>query len=201
MAKNNHGGGRRTHASGKELRSNARNPLQNKAFSAFHDVGFSIHPAKGSWRFVVVYNQVLFTRIFLRITRVPCLHSASRCSSTFVTFFPARAHMLLRPENVVSRGFEPSNFGHHTSAYQVRQCPTHTPKSHTSTFQLLDQPWSQVSSLFHPRFLPSMLAFNAHRAYGSASQFVHEKKFPTNLFEYALGGARTHETDPCQARG
>ena len=46
-----------------------------------------------------------------------------------------------------------------------------------------------------------MLAFNAHRAYGSASQVVHEKKVPTNLFEYALGRARTHETDPYQARG
>ena len=29
--------------------------------------------------------------------------------------------------------------------------------SHTSTFQLLDKPWSQVSSLFPPRFLPSIV--------------------------------------------
>ena len=34
---------------------------------------------------------------------------------------------------------------------------------HTSTFQLLDKPWSQVSSL-----LPPVLAFNAYRAQGSA---------------------------------
>ena len=33
--------------------------------------------------------------------------------------------------------------------------------SHTSTFQLLDKPWSQVSSLLPPRFLPSI--FIAHR--------------------------------------
>ena len=29
---------------------------------------------------------------------------------------------------------------------------------HTSTFQLLDKPWSQVSSLLPPRFLPSILS-------------------------------------------
>ena len=67
--------------------------------------------------------------------------------------------------------------------------------SHTSTFQLLDKPWSQVSSL-----LPPVLAFDFYRAYlrvqqshcssifhrvllthalaRSASQFVHKKKFP-----------------------
>ena len=64
---------------------------------------------------------------------------------------------------------------------------------HTSTFQLLDKPWSQVSSL-----LPPVLAFNfiAHRVQQthcssifhrllltqvlalSASQFVHKKKSP-----------------------
>ena len=33
--------------------------------------------------------------------------------------------------------------------------------SHTSTFQLLDKPWTQVSSLLPPRFLPS--TFIAHR--------------------------------------
>ena len=32
---------------------------------------------------------------------------------------------------------------------------------HTFTFQLLDKPWSQVSSLLPPRFLPSV--FIAHR--------------------------------------
>ena len=68
-----------------------------------------------------------------------------------------------------------------------------------------------------PRFLPSI--FIAHRVQQShclsifhrvllthalalsASQFVHKKKVPTNLYEYALGGARTHETDLYQARG
>ena len=34
----------------------------------------------------------------------------------------------------------------------------------------------------------------------SASQFVHKKNSPTNLYEYALGGARTHETGLYQAR-
>ena len=33
--------------------------------------------------------------------------------------------------------------------------------SHKSTFQLLDKPWSQASSLVPPRFLPSI--FSAHR--------------------------------------
>ena len=83
--------------SGKELRSNARNPLQNKAFIQCFPRRWPLRssPARGSWRFVAVYNEVLFTRIFLRVTRnVPCLHSASRRSSTFVTFFPTRAHML-----------------------------------------------------------------------------------------------------------
>ena len=63
---------------------------------------------------------------------------------------------------------------------------------HTFTFQLLDKPWSQVSSLLPPRFLPSI--FIAHRVQQShcsssvhrvllthalalsASQFVHKKK-------------------------
>ena len=88
--------------------------------------------------------------------------------------------------------------------------------SHTSTSQLLDKPWSQVSSLSPPRFLPPI--FNAHRVQQSqcspifhrvllthalalsASQFVRKKK-STNLYKYALGGIRTHETDLYQARG
>ena len=63
---------------------------------------------------------------------------------------------------------------------------------HTPTFQPLDKPWSQVSSLTPPRFSPSI--FNAHRVQQShclsifhrvllthalalsASQFVHKKK-------------------------
>ena len=65
--------------------------------------------------------------------------------------------------------------------------------SRTSTFQLLDKPWSQVSSLSPPRFLPSI--FSTHRVQQShcssifhrvllthtlalsVSQFVHKKKF------------------------
>ena len=64
--------------------------------------------------------------------------------------------------------------------------------SHTSTFQLLDKPWSQVSFLLPPRFLRSI--FIAHRVQQShcssifhrvllthalalsASQCVHKKK-------------------------
>ena len=63
---------------------------------------------------------------------------------------------------------------------------------HPSAFQVLDKPWSQVSSLFPPRFLPSICI--AHRVQQShcssifhrvllthapalsASQFVHKKK-------------------------
>ena len=70
---------------------------------------------------------------------------------------------------------------------------------------------------FSPRFLPSFF----YRAQGSATPLlvdfsssvansrVHvfrksicaQEKIPTNLYEYALGGARTHETDLHQARG
>ena len=65
---------------------------------------------------------------------------------------------------------------------------------HTFTFQLLDKPWTQVSSLLPPRFLPSF--FIAHRVQQShcssnfhrvllthalalsASQIVHNKNSP-----------------------
>ena len=69
-----------------------------------------------------------------------------------------------------------------------------------------------------PRFLPSI--FIAHRVQHSHySSIFHrvsvansrsrafrksicaQEKVPTNLYEYALGGARTHETDLYQARG
>ena len=69
-----------------------------------------------------------------------------------------------------------------------------------------------------PRFLPSI--FIAHRVQQShCSSIVHrvllthalalsfrksicpQEKVPTNLYEYALGGARTRETDLYQARG
>ena len=73
----------------------------------------------------------------------------------------------------------------------------------------------------HP-FSPPVLTFNFNRATGFAiplcSSIFHrvsvansrsrafrksicaQEKFPTNLHEYALGGARTHETDLSQAR-
>ena len=75
---------------------------------------------------------------------------------------------------------------------------------HTSTFQLLDKPWSQVSSLSSPRVLPSI--FVAHRFQQShcslifhrvllthalalsASQFVHKKKSPRIYTSMHSGG-------------
>ena len=68
-----------------------------------------------------------------------------------------------------------------------------------------------------PRFLPSI--FISHRVQqipllvdGSSSvansrsrafrkSICPQEKVPTNIYEYALGGARTHETDLYQARG
>ena len=85
----------------------------------------------------------------------------------------------------------------------------------TSTFQLLDKPWSQVSSLFRPgsclHFL-SRIGFSnptARRFFIAANSrsrafrksIYAQEKVPTNLYEYALGGIRTHETDLYQARG
>ena len=79
------------------------------------------------------------------------------------------------------------------------------------------KPWSQVSSLPSPRFLPSI--FIAHRVQHShcssifyqvllthaialsASQFVHKKKCRRRYTRNALGGARTHETNLYHARG
>ena len=80
--------------------------------------------------------------------------------------------------------------------------------SHTSTFQLLDKPWSQVSSFLPPRLLPSI--FIAHRIQQShcssifhrvlltralalsESQLVHMKMSPQKIirvyYKYALGG-------------
>ena len=82
---------------------------------------------------------------------------------------------------------------------------------HTFTFQLLDKSWSLVSPLL-PRFLPSI--FIAHRVQQShCSSILHrllvansrsrafrksisaQEKVPTNIYECALGGARTHEAD------
>ena len=85
---------------------------------------------------------------------------------------------------------------------------------HTSTFQLLDKPWSQVLSFLPPGACLESSTFIANRVQQShcssifyrvllthalalfASQFVHTKKTPrvyTSI--YALGGIRSHETD------
>ena len=83
--------------------------------------------------------------------------------------------------------------------------------SRTSTFQLLDKPGSQVLSLLPPgsclqflsrigfsnptarRFFMECLANSRSRAF--CKSICAEEKVPTNLYEYALGGIRTHETD------
>ena len=83
---------------------------------------------------------------------------------------------------------------------------------HTSTsFQLLNKPWSQVSSLLPPgsrlQFLLRMSFSNpTARRFSSSvansrtrasrkSICTQQEKVPTNLYEYALRGARTRETD------
>ena len=74
--------------------------------------------------------------------------------------------------------------------------------SHTFTFQLLDRPWSQVLSLLPPGSclqFSSSVANSRSRAFGKS--ICAQEKVPTNLYEYALGGVRTHETDLYQARG
>ena len=72
-------------------------------------------------------------------------------------------------------------------------------------------------------FFPPVLAFNFYRAWGSAIPLLvdfsssvtvansrsrafrksscAQEKVPADLYDYALGGARTHETDLYQARG
>ena len=88
---------------------------------------------------------------------------------------------------------------------------------HTSTSQLLDKPWSQVSSRLAPgsclRFLlrigfsaiPLLVDISSSVAYSRSRAFrksiCAQEEVPANLYEYALGGARTHETDLYQARG
>ena len=88
--------------------------------------------------------------------------------------------------------------------------------SHTSTFQLLDKPWSQVSSLLPPgsclqllsrigfsnptdRRFSSRVANSRSRVFGKS--ICPREKVPTNIYKYALGGIRTHEADLYQARG
>ena len=90
--------------------------------------------------------------------------------------------------------------------------------SHTFAFQILDTPWSQVSSLPLPGyclqflsrirvgFIPLFVDFSSSvailRSRAFRKSICIQKKVPANLSEsYALGGARTHETDLYQARG
>ena len=85
---------------------------------------------------------------------------------------------------------------------------------------LLSSFWTSRGHRCRP-FSPPVLAFNYYRAWGSAVHLLvdlssnvanshsrafrksvcAQEKVPTNLYEYALGGARTHETDLYQARG
>ena len=91
--------------------------------------------------------------------------------------------------------------------------------SHTFAFQLLDSGQAVVAAVVPspPRFSSSI--FIAHRVQQSHPLLVdfswsvansHSRfrksicaqgKVPTNLYEYALGGAQTHETDLYQAGG
>ena len=88
--------------------------------------------------------------------------------------------------------------------------------SHTSTFQLLGKPWSQVSSRLPPgsclQFLSCIVFSNPTARHFSSSvansrsrafrkSMCAQEEVPTNLYENALGGIRTHETDLYQARG
>ena len=94
-------------------------------------------------------------------------------------------------------------------------CHTGLPDYHTFTFQILDKPRTKLSSL-----PPPVLAFKFYRAQGSAipllvdfsstviansrsrvflKSICAQDKVPTNLFEYAVGGTQTPETDQYQA--
>ena len=80
----------------------------------------------------------------------------------------------------------------------------------TVPFQLLNKLWTQVSSLLPPgtflqllsriglsistaRRLSSNVANSRFRAFRES--ICAQEKAPTNLYEYALGGTRTHEID------
>ena len=85
---------------------------------------------------------------------------------------------------------------------------------------LLSSFWTSRSHRCRP-FFPPVLAFSFYRAQGSAipllvdflssvansrsrafrKSICAQEKVPTNLYEYALGGIRTHETHLYQARG
>ena len=84
------------------------------------------------------------------------------------------------------------------------------------SFQLLDKLWSQVSSLLPPgtclQFLsrigfsiPTTRRFSSNVANSRSRAFREsicaQEKLPMNLYEYALGGTRTHAIDLYQARG
>ena len=92
--------------------------------------------------------------------------------------------------------------------------------SHTSTSQLLYKSCGHRLRPFSPPVLA--LAWICYRAQGSAIPLLvdfssgvvansrsrafrksvcAQEKVPTNLYEYALGGIRTHEPEPYQARG
>ena len=82
-------------------------------------------------------------------------------------------------------------FVKNSSCYMIRCC-CFLLFFHTSAFQLLDKPWSQVSSIPSPRFLPSIfIAYRVQQSHCSsifhrvlltralalpASQLVHRKK-------------------------
>ena len=89
--------------------------------------------------------------------------------------------------------------------------------SHTSTFQLLDKPWSQVSSLLPPssclQFL-SRIGFSnptarrmfhrvwlTHALALSASQFVHEKKSPRIDVIYGICERKPYKQPLCPLPG
>ena len=59
--------------------------------------------------------------------------------------------------------------------------------------------------LFCALTLPLLVDFSSSVANSRSRAFrksiLTQRKVPTNLNEYALGGARTHETDLYQARG
>ena len=67
--------------------------------------------------------------------------------------------------------------------------------SHTSTFQLLDKSWSQVSSLLPPRFLPSI--FIAHRVQQSdCSSIFHRGVLPTHALALSASQSARKKKSP-----
>ena len=56
-----------------------------------------------------------------------------------------------------------------------------------------------VSNPAARRFFIGCIANSRSRAFRNS--ICAQEKVPTNFLEYSLGGARTHETDPYQARG